>query len=180
MADQKETIFYNRIVDKGQLKKLVAWAYTKYGSARSAQIADQLKDLGFRYATRAGVSISVDDLQVPPVKRQMLEDAEAQIRATEARYTRVEITEVERFQKVIDTWNNTSEALKDAVVDNFKATDPLNSVYMMAFSGARGNMSQVRQLVGMRGLMADPRGGGGGGPGGAGGRGGGTGAGGII
>jgi DNA-directed RNA polymerase subunit beta' len=158
MADQKEAIFYNRVVDKGQLKKLVAWAYTKYGSARSAQIADQLKDLGFRYATRAGVSISVDDLQVPPVKRQMLEDAEAQIRATEARYTRGEITEVERFQKVIDTWNNTSEALKDAVVDNFKATDPLNSVYMMAFSGARGNMSQVRQLVGMRGLMADPQG----------------------
>ncbi|MBD0343495.1 MAG: DNA-directed RNA polymerase subunit beta' [Coleofasciculus sp. Co-bin14] len=158
MADQKETIFYNRVVDKGQLKKLVAWAYTKYGSARSAQIADQLKDLGFRFATKAGVSISVDDLQVPPVKREMLEAAEAQIRATEARYTRGEITEVERFQKVIDTWNNTSEALKDEVVRNFKATDPLNSVYMMAFSGARGNLSQVRQLVGMRGLMANPQG----------------------
>ena len=158
MADQKETIFYNRVVDKGQLKKLVAWAFTKYGSARSAQIADQLKELGFRYATKAGVSISVDDLQVPPVKREMLDAAEAEIRATEARYTRGEITEVERFQKVIDTWNNTSEALKDEVVRNFKATDPLNSVYMMAFSGARGNLSQVRQLVGMRGLMANPQG----------------------
>ncbi len=158
MADQKETIFHNRVVDKGQLKKLVSWAYTKYGSARSAQMADQLKELGFRYATKAGVSISVDDLQVPPVKRQMLDAAEAEIRATEARYTRGEITEVERFQKVIDTWNSTSEALKDEVVRNFKATDPLNSVYMMAFSGARGNLSQVRQLVGMRGLMADPQG----------------------
>ncbi|NEP10690.1 MAG: DNA-directed RNA polymerase subunit beta' [Symploca sp. SIO2C1] len=154
----KDMIFYNRIVDKGQLKKLISWSFTKYGSARSAQMADQLKDLGFRYATRAGVSISVDDLQVPPVKRQMLDTAEAQIRATETRYTRGEITEVERFQKVIDTWNSTSEALKDEVVRNFKATDPLNSVYMMAFSGARGNLSQVRQLVGMRGLMADPQG----------------------
>ncbi|MEQ9238957.1 DNA-directed RNA polymerase subunit beta' [Coleofasciculus sp. E2-BRE-01] len=155
---QKETIFYNRVVDKGQLKKLISWAFTKYGSARTAQMADQLKDLGFRYATKAGVSISVDDLLVPPKKREMLEAAEAQIRATEARYSRGEITEVERFQKVIDTWNSTSEALKDEVVVNFKATDPLNSVYMMAFSGARGNLSQVRQLVGMRGLMADPQG----------------------
>jgi len=154
----KDIIFYNRIVDKGQLKKLISLAFTKYGSARSAQMADRLKDLGFRYATRAGVSISVDDLQVPPVKRQMLDAAEAQIRATETRYTRGEITEVERFQKVIDTWNSTSEALKDEVVRNFRATNPLNSVYMMAFSGARGNLSQVRQLVGMRGLMADPQG----------------------
>jgi DNA-directed RNA polymerase subunit beta' len=121
-------------------------------------MADQLKDLGFRYATRAGVSISIDDLQVPPVKRQMLDAAEAQIRQTEARYSRGEITEVERFQKVIDTWNNTSEGLKDEVVRNFEATDPLNSVYMMSTSGARGNMSQVRQLVGMRGLMANPQG----------------------
>ena len=154
----KEPRFYNRIVDKGQLKKLVSWAYSKYGSARTAQMADMLKELGFRYATRAGVSISVDDLQVPPVKRQMLAAAEGEIRRTEERYTRGEITEVERFQKVIDTWNSTSEALKDEVVRNFKETDPLNSVYMMAFSGARGNLSQVRQLVGMRGLMADPQG----------------------
>ena len=153
-----ETTFYNRIVDKGRLKKLIAWAFTNFGSASCSQMADQLKELGFRYATKAGVSISVDDLQVPPVKRQMLESAEAEIRVTETRYSRGEITEVERFQKVIDTWNSTSEALKEEVVRNFKETDPLNSVYMMAFSGARGNLSQVRQLVGMRGLMADPQG----------------------
>ncbi|MBW4492739.1 MAG: DNA-directed RNA polymerase subunit beta' [Oscillatoria princeps RMCB-10] len=157
MAEQK-MIFRNRIIDKGQLKKLIAWAFTKYGTARTAQIADYLKDLGFRYATRAGVSISVDDLKVPPSKRQLLEKAEAEIRNTESRYIRGEITEVERFQKVIDTWNSTSEDLKDEVVRHFKETDVLNSVYMMAFSGARGNISQVRQLVGMRGLMADPQG----------------------
>lgn len=158
MVDQTEMTFYNRVVDKGRLKKLISWSFTKHGSARSAQMADKLKELGFRYATRAGVSISIDDLQVPPVKRQMLNSAEAEIRETEARYSRGEITEVERFQKVIDTWNGTSEALKDEVVRNFKETNPLNSVYMMAFSGARGNLSQVRQLVGMRGLMANPQG----------------------
>jgi DNA-directed RNA polymerase subunit beta' len=155
---EQKTIFRNRVVDKGQLKRLVSWAFTHYGTARTAQMADDLKDLGFRFATRAGVSISVDDLQVPPKKKQLLESAEEQIRDTETRYTRGEITEVERFQKVIDTWNGTSEELKDEVVRHFQSNDPLNSVYMMAFSGARGNISQVRQLVGMRGLMADPQG----------------------
>ncbi|MEH2296576.1 DNA-directed RNA polymerase subunit beta'' [Nostoc sp.] len=157
MTNEK-MIFRNRVVDKGQLRNLISWAFTNYGTARTAVMADKLKDLGFRYATKAGVSISVDDLMVPPTKRLLLEAAEEEIRATEIRYQRGEITEVERFQKVIDTWNGTSEALKDEVVVHFKKTNPLNSVYMMAFSGARGNISQVRQLVGMRGLMADPQG----------------------
>ena len=151
-------IFRNKVVNKGQLRKLISWSFSKHGTARTASLANKLKDLGFKYATKAGVSISIDDLQVPPSKRELLEEAEEEIRTTEDRYTKGEITEVERFQKVIDTWNNTSESLKDEVVRNFKASDPLNSVYMMAFSGARGNISQVRQLVGMRGLMADPQG----------------------
>ncbi|MEK0180927.1 MAG: DNA-directed RNA polymerase subunit beta'' [Oscillatoriales cyanobacterium] len=158
MTTDKGIVFHNRVVDKGRLKKLISWFFTHHGTSRTAQMADKLKDLGFRFATRAGVSISVDDLQVPPSKRSLLDAAEEEIRITEQRYTRGEITEVERFQKVIDTWNSTSEDLKDEVVKNFRATDPLNSVYMMAFSGARGNISQVRQLVGMRGLMADPQG----------------------
>ncbi|MEH1798700.1 MAG: DNA-directed RNA polymerase subunit beta'' [Nostoc sp.] len=157
MTNEK-MIFRNRVVNKSQLQKLISWAFTNYGTARTAVMADKLKDLGFRYATKAGVSISVDDLMIPPTKRLLLEAAEEEIRATETRYQRGEITEVERFQKVIDTWNGTSEALKDEVVVHFKKTNPLNSVYMMAFSGARGNISQVRQLVGMRGLMADPQG----------------------
>jgi DNA-directed RNA polymerase subunit beta' len=151
-------VFRNYVVSKKQLTNLIAWSFTNYGTARTAQMADMLKDLGFRYATKAGVSISVDDLQIPPSKRQLLEAAEETIRETEERYTRGEITEVERFQKVIDTWNGASEELKDEVVKHFQSNDPLNSVYMMAFSGARGNISQVRQLVGMRGLMANPQG----------------------
>ncbi|CCH67291.1 DNA-directed RNA polymerase delta (= beta'') subunit [Richelia intracellularis HH01] len=156
--NSEKVIFRNRVVDKGQLRKLISWSFTNHGTARTAVMADKLKDVGFRYATKAGVSISVDDLMVPPSKRSLLDEAEAEIRSTEERYQRGEITEVERFQKVIDTWNSTSEALKDEVVRYFKETNPLNSVYMMAFSGARGNISQVRQLVGMRGLMADPQG----------------------
>jgi DNA-directed RNA polymerase subunit beta' len=158
--EQKRPVlpFNNRMVDKSQLKKLISWSYRYYGTARTAQIADRLKELGFHFATRAGVSISIDDLKIPEEKRDMLEEAEETIRATETRYTKGEITEVERFQKVIDTWNATSESLKDRVVTNFRENYPLNSVYMMAFSGARGNLSQVRQLVGMRGLMSNPQG----------------------
>ena len=138
MTEKKEIVFRNRVVDKGQLKKLISWSFMHYGTARTAQMADKLKDLGFRFATRAGVSISVDDLQVPPSKRSLLDAAEEEIRITEQKYTRGEITEVERFQKVIDTWNSTSEDLKDEVVKNFRATDPLNSVYMMHSPGRGG------------------------------------------
>jgi DNA-directed RNA polymerase subunit beta' len=158
MTNEQKIVFRNRVVNKGQLQNLISWAFIHFGTARTAAVADKLKTLGFRYATKAGVSISVDDLMIPPSKRELLDAAEAEILEAEARFKRGEITEVERFQKVIDTWNGTSEALKDEVVVHFQKKNPLNSVYMMAFSGARGNISQVRQLVGMRGLMADPQG----------------------
>jgi DNA-directed RNA polymerase subunit beta' len=150
--------FRNRIVDKKGLRSLVAWAYKQHGTAATAAMADELKDLGFRYATQAAVSISVDDLRVPGDKPTLLQEAEDQITETEERYRLGEITEVERHTKVIDTWTETNERLVQAVRRNFNENDPLNSVWMMANSGARGNMSQVRQLVGMRGLMANPQG----------------------
>ena len=150
--------FRNRVVDKKALRNLVAWAYKHHGTAATAAMADELKDLGFRYATQAAVSISVDDLRIPGDKAALLEEAEQQITETEERYRLGEITEVERHTKVIDTWTETNERLVAAVRRNFNDNDPLNSVWMMANSGARGNMSQVRQLVGMRGLMANPQG----------------------
>merc|ERR1712230_12668 len=108
--------------------------------------------------TKAAVSISVEDLRVPSDKVSLLQQAEDQITETEERYRLGEITEVERHTKVIDTWTETNERLVQSVRRNFDENDPLNSVWMMANSGARGNMSQVRQLVGMRGLMANPQG----------------------
>nr|YP_010338321.1 RNA polymerase beta'' subunit [Bangia atropurpurea]UNJ18271.1 RNA polymerase beta'' subunit [Bangia atropurpurea] len=150
--------FSNKVIDKNQLKNLIVWAFRNYGIARAANMADKLKDLGFHYATQAGISLSLEDLRIPPTKTSLLLSTIEEIKNTENKYRRGEITTVERFQKVIDTWNNASESLKQEVIQYFKETDPLNSVYMMAFSGARGNISQVRQLVGMRGLMADPQG----------------------
>nr|YP_009393308.1 RNA polymerase b''''-subunit [Symphyocladiella dendroidea]ARW61870.1 RNA polymerase b''''-subunit [Symphyocladiella dendroidea] len=150
--------FFNKVIDKSELKKLITWAFRTYGIARASNMADTLKDLGFYYATKAGISLSLEDLRIPPSKNNLLNSTFFSIQQTDKRYIRGEITAVERFQKVIDTWNYASDNLKQEVINYFKQTDPLNSIYMMAFSGARANISQVKQLVGMRGLMADPQG----------------------
>ena len=154
----KKIKFKNQIFSKRELKNHIYEAFTKYGVTRASALADEMKELGFYYATKAGISISIEDLKIPPTKKKLLFEANTEILNSDLAYARGEITSVERFQKVIDTWNKTSETLKNNLVDYFKQTDPLNSIYLMAFSGARGNLSQVRQLVGMRGLMADPNG----------------------
>ena len=154
----KKYTYQNSLISKKQLKSLLSWSFTKYGSLKAGNLADKLKYLGFKYATSAGISISIEDLRVPNVKNSILNKANQQVLNAQKLYLKGKITNVERFQKIIDTWNITSEALKDEVVSYFKKYDPLNSVYIMAFSGARGNLSQVRQLVGMRGLMSDPSG----------------------
>nr|YP_009392265.1 RNA polymerase b''''-subunit [Osmundaria fimbriata]ARW60827.1 RNA polymerase b''''-subunit [Osmundaria fimbriata] len=150
--------FFNKVFDKSELRKLITWAFRSYGIARASNMADMLKDLGFYYATKGGISLSLEDLRIPPSKRGLLDSTMQSIQDTDKRYDRGEITAVERFQKVIDTWNSASETLKHEVIQYFRTTDPLNSIYMMAFSGARANISQVKQLIGMRGLMADPQG----------------------
>lgn len=150
--------YQNTLIGKKQLRQLLAWSFTNYDSMQACSLADELKYLGFRYASQAGISISIEDLRVPFVKSLMLEKANQEILNSEKIYLKGKITEVERFQKIIDTWSLTSESLKEQVIYYFKNYDPLNSVYIMAFSGARGNVSQVRQLVGMRGLMSDPSG----------------------
>ena len=150
--------YQNNLISKKQLRQLLAWSFTKYDSMQACSLADELKYLGFRYATKAGISISLEDLKIPFVKNLILEKANQEIDAAEKIYFKGKITEVERFQKIIDTWSLTSESLKNQIIYFFKNYDPLNSVYIMAFSGARGNLSQVRQLVGMRGLMSDPSG----------------------
>ena len=150
--------YNNNLIDKKQLRQILGWTFTNYNSMQACKLADELKYLGFKYATQSGISISIEDLRIPFTKNLMLEKANTEIIHSEKIYLKGKITDVERFQKIIDTWSLTSESLKDQVVYYFKKYDPLNSVYIMAFSGARGNLSQVRQLVGMRGLMSDPNG----------------------
>ncbi len=152
---KKTPDFINKQMDKGSLKKLLGQMYLEYGGAKAAALANALKDLGYKYATKSGTTISIADLSVPESKKELLKSAEEEIEKSTNRYLKGEITEVERYTKVIDTWSETTAKLTEQVVENF---DKLNPVYMMAFSGARGNLSQVSQLVGMRGLMADAQG----------------------
>ena len=152
---KKSIDFINKQMDKKGLNKLLAQVYLEFGGAKTAELANSLKNLGYKYATKSGVTISIDDLSVPDVKKDLLKEAESEIEKSTARYLKGEITEVERYTKVIDTWSETTSKLTEQVIENF---DKLNPVYMMAFSGARGNVSQVSQLVGMRGLMADAAG----------------------
>ena len=154
----KNYSYQNSLIGKKQLRQILGWSFSTYDSMQACALADELKYLGFKYATTAGISISIEDLRVPFIKNLMLEKANQEILNSEKIFLKGKITEVERFQKIIDTWSLTSESLKDQVINYFKKYDPLNSVYIMAFSGARGNLSQVRQLVGMRGLMSDPSG----------------------
>ncbi len=152
---KKHLDFINKQMDKKALNQFLSQMYLEFGGATTAELANSLKNLGYKYATKSGTTISIADLQVPAVKKELLQEAEKEIEKSTNRYLKGEITEVERYTKVIDTWSETTAKLTSSVVDNF---DRLNPVYMMAFSGARGNLSQVSQLVGMRGLMADAQG----------------------
>lgn len=153
-----KTFFCNRTVDKSEMKRLIKWVLLNYGTQKATRFVDHLKTLGFHSATTAGISLGIDDLRIPPIKSVFLNNAEKDILDNDIRYTRGQITAVERLEKALDIWNTTNDTLKNEVIAHFRQTDIFNPVYMMAFSGARGNISQVRQLVGMRGLMADQQG----------------------
>ena len=156
--DQSQSVFFNTCFDKNQLKNLIAWFLEKYGEKITVDFLETLKQVGFHQATLAGVSLGVDDLEIPSQKSLLLSQALVQMRELTTANKIGNITSVEKSQRLIDTWNQTSEILRQTAVQNFRLTNPVNPVFMMAFSGARGNISQVRQLVAMRGLMADPQG----------------------
>nr|YP_001382219.1 beta'' subunit of RNA polymerase [Pleurastrum terricola]ABO69354.1 beta'' subunit of RNA polymerase [Pleurastrum terricola] len=153
-----KTIFFNNCFNKSKLKALIDISFSQSGAHKTLDLLERLKKLGFYYATYAGSSLGLEDLKIPPQKSTMMAQAEYQMQVIETQYQQGEITAVEHFQQVIDLWQRSSENLKEEVINHFRSTDILNPVYMMAFSGARGNMSQVHQLVGMRGLMSDPQG----------------------
>ncbi len=145
----------NKAVKKDFLADLIARCYRMYGNTRTAEILDQVKKLGFHYATRAGITVAVSDILVPPQKQEIMRAGEEKVEITEQQYERGLITEKERYDRVIEIWGNAKEEVTTALMDGL---DELNPIYMMAHSGARGNESQITQLGGMRGLMADPAG----------------------
>jgi len=150
-----EVRFVNELIDKNRLSNLIARVYRLCGHGRTVELLDDLKSLGFEWATLAGLSIGVEDLAIPPNKPKIIGRAQAEVEQVESQYRRGLITEGERYNKIIDIWMRTTEEISDHVLENLEQFNP---IFMMADSGARGSEQQVRQLAGMRGLMAKPSG----------------------
>ena len=143
------------VVGKKQLGKIIDKCIKKHGTAETAVVLDDVKKMGYRYSTRAAISISISDMVVPGDKEQFLREAEAEVEAIQKRYRRGLISEEDRYKQVVDTWNNTVDKITDALMNNL---DQYNPISMMADSGARGNKQQIKQLAGIRGLFADTSG----------------------
>jgi len=151
-----ELRFENGVLDKGALKDLVGRCYTLLGPEPTVQLVDQIKDIGFKYATLSGTTISVSDITVPPEKREILARVTDQVSKTEQQYRRGLITDDERYVKTVQLWTDATDEVTDAVR---RAIDPNSPIKIMADSGAtKGGFQPIRQLAGMRGLMADPSG----------------------
>ncbi len=147
--------YINHEMDKKGIGRTVEDCAARFSTMQMANILDEVKRLGFHYATRAGVTVSVYDAVIPKEKDQLIQAAEAEVLTIEQQYDRGLITRDERHRRIVDVWTRTTEEVGEAMAANF---DKFNPVYMMAYSGARGNIKQIRQLAGMRGLMANPKG----------------------
>jgi DNA-directed RNA polymerase subunit beta' len=154
--------YVNGILRKKGLQNLVQYCYLRWGLEKTVDMLDVIKDLGFRYATRAGISIGIDDLVIPEEKGKMVTAAHKEVLDVEKQYLDGAITNGERYNKVIAIWSNVTEKVADAMFKEMEKTDQegheFNPIYIMADSGARGSKQQIRQLAGMRGLMARPSG----------------------
>lgn len=162
--------FINKVLNKKELATLVDQCYRFAGNKKTVILADQLKDLGFHYATQAGISICIDDMVIPPRKAELLQRANQEVLEIENQYKEGLITDGERYNKVVDIWAQVTENIGFEILEELGTvmiTDPsgkkkrvpsFNPIFMMADSGARGSAQQIRQLAGMRGLMAKPSG----------------------
>ena len=156
--DRNSYRFINKTLKKRDVTGFVDELIQTFGAPAIALVLDAFKDLGFHYATQAGVTISKNDVLVPPSKQEILAKYEAEVRSIQDQYEEGLITQEERHLAVTDKWNAATEEVAEAMIENIEGADQLNSIYMMANSGARGSFKQIRQLAGMRGLMANPKG----------------------
>jgi len=158
----KEMPYVNGLLKKKGLQQVVQSCYLKFGLEKTVEMLDSLKDLGFLYATKSGLSIGIDDLIVPAEKPALVEAARQDVIKVEQQYLEGAITNGERYNKVIAIWSEVTERIADKMFSSMQAMDKegrnFNPVYVMADSGARGSKQQIRQLAGMRGLMAKPSG----------------------
>jgi DNA-directed RNA polymerase subunit beta' len=147
--------FLNRTLSKKELGDFISTLVDEYGAHAVASVLDMIKDLGFHYGTKAGVTISKNDVIIPPEKEKILAEYEERVQKVEQAYEHGLITEGERHESIVNIWTEATDTVAEAMIANL---NELNPIYMMANSGARGSFTQLRQLAGMRGLMANPKG----------------------
>ncbi|MDD4183035.1 MAG: DNA-directed RNA polymerase subunit beta', partial [Candidatus Omnitrophica bacterium] len=147
--------YVNEPLSKKSVSEIISECYKMFGHGTAVELLDKIKDLGFEYATYGGISISINDLHTPEQKTESINEANDDVAKVEDQYKKGIITERERHNKIIDIWTRTNDRISDLV---FKTMDKFNPIFMMADSGARGSRVQIRQLAGMRGLMAKPSG----------------------
>ena len=145
----------DQLIDKKQLGKLVDLCFAKLGPTKTSHVLDAIKKQGFHYSTIGAITVSVSDIKIPPAKKQLIQEAEDRVLTIEKQYKRGLLTEKEKKDNAVKVWEETTNKVTDALM---KSLDKFNPIYMMANSGARGSTNQIRQLAGMRGLMADPNG----------------------
>ena len=151
----KEVRNYGITFGKKELKNLIAELYKRYGFEKTSKLLDDIKEFGYHYGTLAGITVGIEDLKIPETKKEILENAEKSVAEVEKQYKAGEIINEERYRKTVGIWSEATEKVTKDMMDNL---DEFNPVYMMANSGARGSIAQMRQLGGMRGLMADTQG----------------------
>ena len=157
-VDREKNIFDYEIdflVDKKLLCKIIERCIHKYGSTETAVVLDKIKELGYKFSTRGALTVSVSDMEIPSAKKDCLEEAEKNVEKITRMYRRGLMTNEERYLKVIETWNEANDKITDKL---FEGLGKYNNIYIMADSGARGSKNQIKQLAGMRGLMASPSG----------------------
>ncbi len=151
-------IRYDTAYEKGALRDLVTDSFKLLGVERTAKLLDGLKQYGFELSTTSGITIGIDDVAIPPKKKELLEEAYNRLDKITAAFERGFVTDEERYSQVVKLWNDTTDQVKQSVFDHFAETLPFNPLFVMSQSGARGNPQQIRQLAGMRGLMQKPSG----------------------
>ena len=147
--------FRNQEVEKGVLKDIVAEVYSILGNEGTAEVLDRIKSLGFRYATKAGITIAISDVEVPQEKKSIIAEAEKKVNQLEEQFMDGLITDEERYKNAVDIWTDTSDELTGVIQKNLRN---YGGIYLMANSGAKGNIAQIKQMAGMRGLMSNPKG----------------------
>lgn len=148
----------NKGFDKTEIKNIIEWFLVNYGSCRTMYFINKVKYLGFKYATKMSISLSLNDLEIPPLKSNLLIDIQKTIKKYKIKNKLGLINKKIYFEKSHFLWNNINSLLNDEIIKNFKQKNILNPVYLMISSGARGNLSQIKQIIGIRGLMSNPKG----------------------